>query len=134
MPSFPPLDEQLTHIRRGVEEIVPEDELARKLKKAERTGRPLIVKLGCDPSRPDLHLGRLEDVKVLRGIKLQGFEGVGDWLEIRATEISNGAGAEVTVEVRGAGDAVHYRARAVMVPAPAEANGTRPADVALEPA
>ncbi len=72
MPHFPPLDEQLRHIRRGVEEILPEDALVEKLKKAESTGKPLVVKLGCDPSRPDLHLGH---AVVLR--KLRQFQDLG---------------------------------------------------------
>lgn len=69
---FPPVEEQLAQIRRGVAEIVPEAELAEKLRQAEVTGRPLTVKLGCDPSRPDLHLGH---AVVLR--KLRQFQDLG---------------------------------------------------------
>ncbi len=83
--------------------------------------------------RPDLHLAQVKDVKVLRGIKLSGFEGQGDWLTVEATELSNGAGAELAVEVRSTEGAVHYRATAVMTVQQTLANGTRPADVALEP-
>ncbi|MDX1546983.1 MAG: tyrosine--tRNA ligase [Rhodothermales bacterium] len=72
MATFPPIDEQLAQIRRGVEEILPEEELAGKLKKAAKTGTPLVVKLGCDPSRPDLHLGH---AVVLR--KLRQFQDLG---------------------------------------------------------
>ena len=43
-------------IRRGVSEIIPEEDLARKTEKSIQTNKPLNVKLGCDPSRPDLHL------------------------------------------------------------------------------
>lgn len=66
MATFLPIDEQLQHIRRGVEEILPEDALVEKLKKAEKTGNPLVVKLGCDPSRPDLHLGHSVVLRKLR--------------------------------------------------------------------
>lgn len=66
MATFLPIEEQLQHIRRGVEEILPEDALVEKLKKAEKTGNPLIVKLGCDPSRPDLHLGHSVVLRKLR--------------------------------------------------------------------
>ena len=47
------IEEQLQLIRRGTDEIIPEDELIEKLKK----GQPLIVKAGFDPTAPDLHLG-----------------------------------------------------------------------------
>lgn len=76
MPSFPPIDEQLEHIRRGAEEILPEAALAEKLKKAESSGRPLIVKLGCDPSRPDLHLGHAVVLRKLRQFQDLGHQAV----------------------------------------------------------
>lgn len=44
-------------IRRGANEIVPEDELVKKLEKSLKENKPLNIKLGCDPTRPDLHLG-----------------------------------------------------------------------------
>lgn len=72
MPSFPSVDEQLKQIKRGVEEILPEDALEEKLEKSRKTGEPLTVKLGCDPSRPDLHLGH---AVVLR--KLRQFQDLG---------------------------------------------------------
>src|SRR5947207_8100958 len=61
-------DEQLALIRRGVNEIVPEDELRKKL----ATGRPLRVKLGIDPTGFDVHLGH---TVVLR--KLRQFQDLG---------------------------------------------------------
>ena len=70
--SFLPVDEQLTLIRRGAEEIIPEDILKKKLEKSEETDTPLIIKLGCDPSRPDLHIGH---GVVLR--KLRHFQDLG---------------------------------------------------------
>ena len=73
---FPPVDEQLQHIRRGVEEIIPEEELADKLMEAEKTGEPLIVKLGCDPSRPDLHLGHAVVLRKLRQFQDLGHQAV----------------------------------------------------------
>jgi len=76
MATFPPVDEQLKQIRRGVEEIIPEDELVNKLKEAERTGRPLIAKLGCDPSRPDLHLGHAVVLRKLRQFQDLGHQAV----------------------------------------------------------
>ncbi len=76
MATFPPIDDQLRQIRRGVEEILPEDELVEKLKNAERTGRPLVVKLGCDPSRPDLHLGHAVVLRKLRQFQDLGHQAV----------------------------------------------------------
>jgi len=55
--SFPSIDKQLTLIKQGAEEIIPEDELRDKLEQSRKNGQPLVVKLGCDPSRPDLHIG-----------------------------------------------------------------------------
>ena len=72
MSTFPPLEDQLAQIRRGTAQIIPEDALVEKLKRAEQTGKPLVVKLGCDPSRPDLHLGH---AVVLR--KLRQFQDLG---------------------------------------------------------
>ncbi len=70
--TFLPVAEQLAQIKRGVSEIVPEKELVEKLEKSYKTGEPLRVKLGCDPSRPDLHIGH---AVVLR--KLRQFQDLG---------------------------------------------------------
>ena len=72
--TFPSVDEQLKVLRRGVEEIIPEDELRKKLERSRETDTPLTVKLGCDPSRPDLHLGH---TVVLR--KLRQFQDLGHY-------------------------------------------------------
>jgi tyrosyl-tRNA synthetase len=55
--KLPPLNEQMDLIKRGTSEIIPEDELLKKLEKSFAEGKPLNIKLGCDPSRPDLHIG-----------------------------------------------------------------------------
>ncbi len=70
--SFPPVEEQLERLRRGVAEIISEAELADKLRRSRAEGRPLLVKLGLDPSAPDLHLGH---TVVLR--KLRQFQDLG---------------------------------------------------------
>ena len=59
-------------IRRGVEEILPEEDLEKKLERSLNNNEPLIAKLGCDPSRPDLHIGH---GVVLR--KLRHFQDLG---------------------------------------------------------
>ncbi|MEX0649089.1 MAG: tyrosine--tRNA ligase [Balneolaceae bacterium] len=64
--SFPSVKEQLAVIKRGTIEIVPEQELIDKLKKSKKDNRPLRIKLGCDPTRPDLHLGHSVILRKLR--------------------------------------------------------------------
>ena len=51
------IDEQIAYLGKGAAEIITEPELRAKLKKSEQTGRPLTVKVGFDPTAPDLHLG-----------------------------------------------------------------------------
>ncbi len=70
--NFKPVEEQLAYIRKGVAEIVPEAELKAKLEQSLKTGKPLRVKLGVDPSAPDIHLGH---TVVLR--KLKHFQDLG---------------------------------------------------------
>jgi tyrosyl-tRNA synthetase len=72
MPNFAPVDEQLAYIKKGSAEIIRESELRSKLEKSHTTGRPLRVKLGMDPTAPDLHLGH---TVVLR--KLKHFQDLG---------------------------------------------------------
>lgn len=55
--SFPPVDEQLTYLRKGLAELIREEDLRERLTQAAKTGRPLRVKAGFDPTAPDLHLG-----------------------------------------------------------------------------
>ena len=73
---FPPIEAQLEQLRRGVEEILPEDALVEKLKKAEKEKKPLVAKLGCDPSRPDLHLGHSVVLRKLRQFQDLGHQAV----------------------------------------------------------
>lgn len=53
-------------IRRGASEIIPEEDLVKKLEHSLKTNTPLNIKLGCDPSRPDLHLGHSVVLRKLR--------------------------------------------------------------------
>ncbi|MCU7495800.1 MAG: tyrosine--tRNA ligase [Ignavibacteria bacterium] len=70
--NFPPINEQMDLIKRGATEIIPEDELVKKLENSFKKNKPLNIKLGCDPTRPDLHLGHSV---VLR--KLAQFQSLG---------------------------------------------------------
>ena len=64
--------EQLEVLKRGLVDLVSEADLLKKLEKSYSTGRPLIVKWGADPSRPDLHLGHAVVIE-----KMRQFQGLG---------------------------------------------------------
>ena len=72
--DFPPVDEQLAVIRRGAAQIIVESELREKLEQARRGGRPLKVKLGLDPTAPDLHLGHTVVLRKLRDFQELGHQ------------------------------------------------------------
>jgi len=74
--KFLPVKEQMALIQRGVEEIIPEQELINKLEKSRETNTSLIVKLGCDPSRPDLHIGHGVVLRKLRHFQDLGHQAV----------------------------------------------------------
>ncbi|MBM3296427.1 MAG: tyrosine--tRNA ligase [Candidatus Aminicenantes bacterium] len=69
---FKPADEQLAYLKKGCVEIIQEDELRAKLERSRNTGKPLQVKVGFDPTAPDLHLGH---TVVLR--KMKHFQDLG---------------------------------------------------------
>ena len=71
-PKFKPVEEQLAYLKKGAAEIIPEPELVAKLEASRKTGKPLRVYLGVDPTAPDLHLGH---TVVLR--KLKHFQDLG---------------------------------------------------------
>ena len=64
--KFPDLNTQMDLIKKGVEEIIPEQELIKKIETSIKDSKPLAVKCGCDPSRPDLHLGHGVILKKMR--------------------------------------------------------------------
>jgi tyrosyl-tRNA synthetase len=72
MSTFASVDDQLTYLRKGSAEIIREADLRAKLEKSRASGKPLRVKLGMDPTAPDLHLGH---TVVLR--KLKHFQDLG---------------------------------------------------------
>ena len=74
--KFKTLDEQWLLISRGVEEILPEDALKVKLKKSISSKTPLNVKLGCDPSRADLHVGHGVVLRKLRHFQDLGHQAI----------------------------------------------------------
>ena len=73
-PADLPIDEQLAWLKTGTLDIVPEADLAAKLKRSRETGKPLRVKLGMDPTAPDLHLGHSVVLRKLRQFQQLGHE------------------------------------------------------------
>jgi tyrosyl-tRNA synthetase len=74
MTSFPPVTEQMDEIRRDALEIIPEEDLARKLERSLRSGEPLRIKQGFDPTRPDLHIGHAVSMRKLRTFQELGHD------------------------------------------------------------
>jgi tyrosyl-tRNA synthetase len=74
MPKFAPLNEQMDEIRRDVLEIIPLETLEKKLDRSIRSGEPLRVKQGFDPTRPDLHIGHAVSIRKLRTFQELGHE------------------------------------------------------------
>src|SRR5438874_12918211 len=71
-----PVNEQLALIRRGVHQIVPEDEMVKKLERSVATGKPLRVKYGIDPTGIDVHLGHTVAMRKLRVFQELGHQAV----------------------------------------------------------
>jgi tyrosyl-tRNA synthetase len=70
------VEEQLALIRRGAEQIVTQEELRKKLENSLRTGRPLRVKYGIDPTGIDVHLGHTVPLRKLRTFQELGHQAV----------------------------------------------------------
>jgi len=71
-----PVAEQLGILRRGALEVIPEEDFVRKLERAVKTSTPLRVKLGADPSAPDLHLGHTVVLQKLRDFQECGHTAI----------------------------------------------------------
>ena len=63
------IDEQLSYLGKGTVELIREPELRAKLEKSAATGKPLRVKLGADPTAPDIHLGHTVVIRKLRAFQ-----------------------------------------------------------------
>jgi tyrosyl-tRNA synthetase len=72
MANFPPVDEQLAYIKKGAAEIIREADLRERLENSLKTGKPLRVKAGFDPTAPDLHVGHTVLMR-----KLKHFQDLG---------------------------------------------------------
>jgi tyrosyl-tRNA synthetase len=74
--NFKPVDEQLAYLKKGIAEIIPEEQLKADLEKSRQTGNPLRVYLGVDPTAPDLHLGHTVVLRKLKHFQDQGHTAV----------------------------------------------------------
>ncbi|MBC8375974.1 MAG: tyrosine--tRNA ligase [FCB group bacterium] len=74
--KFPPVKEQLDILSRGVEDFVSPEGLEQKLAKSLASGKPLNIKLGADPSRPDLHIGHAVVLRKLRQFQDLGHQAI----------------------------------------------------------
>jgi tyrosyl-tRNA synthetase len=70
------IDEQLSYLAKGTTEIIRNTELREKLEKSAKTGKPLRVKLGADPTAPDIHLGHTVVIRKLRAFQELGHTAI----------------------------------------------------------
>jgi tyrosyl-tRNA synthetase len=70
--SFPPVEQQLTYLKKGLAELIREEDLRERLTASAKEGRPIRVKAGFDPTAPDLHLGHTVLIR-----KLKHFQDLG---------------------------------------------------------
>ena len=70
--SFPPVEEQLAYLKKGSVETIREPELRARLEQSAKTGKPLRVKAGFDPTAPDLHLGHTVLIRKLKHFQEMG--------------------------------------------------------------
>jgi len=74
--TFKPVAEQLAYLKKGSAEIIREAELQTKLEKSAKIGKPLRVKLGVDPTAPDIHLGHTVVIRKLKHFQEMGHTAV----------------------------------------------------------
>jgi len=70
--TFPPVGEQLDLLRKGALEIISEEDLEKKIARSVKTGKPLLIKAGFDPTAPDIHLGHTVLIR-----KMKHFQDLG---------------------------------------------------------
>ena len=66
------IDEQVAHLRKGTVDVIREEDLKKKLERSAKTGKPLRVKLGLDPTAPDIHIGHTVVIRKLRAFQELG--------------------------------------------------------------
>jgi len=72
--AFPLVNEQMDVIKRGVVELLPEEEMVQKIERSIKKNKPLIIKQGFDPTAPDIHLGHTVGIRKLRQFQELGHQ------------------------------------------------------------
>ncbi|RMH65463.1 MAG: tyrosine--tRNA ligase [Calditrichaeota bacterium] len=72
--AFPSINEQMDVIKRGTVDVLPEDELVKKLERSIKENKPLVIKQGFDPTAPDIHLGHTVGIRKLRQFQELGHQ------------------------------------------------------------
>ena len=70
------IDEQIAFLKKGAVDVIREDDLRKKLEKSQKTGEPLVVKYGADPTAPDIHLGHTVVIRKLKAFQQLGHTAV----------------------------------------------------------
>ena len=70
------IDEQISYLKKGAVEIIREEDLRKKLEKSAKTGKPLRVKFGADPTAPDIHLGHTVVIRKLKAFQELGHTAI----------------------------------------------------------
>src|SRR5829696_6078849 len=73
---MPTIDEQISQLSRRCERIISEDELRKKLERSAKTGKPLRIKLGMDPTAPDVTIGHAVPLSIVRQFQDWGHKAV----------------------------------------------------------
>ena len=66
------IDEQIAYLKKGSVELIREEDLRKKLERSAKTGKPLRIKLGADPTAPDIHIGHTVVIRKLRAFQELG--------------------------------------------------------------
>ena len=70
------IDEQIEFIKKGSVDLIREEDLRKKLERSAKTGKPLRVKLGADPTAPDIHIGHTVVIRKLKAFQELGHTAI----------------------------------------------------------
>lgn len=70
------IDEQISYLKKGAVDLIREEDLRQKLERSAKTGKPLRVKLGADPTAPDIHVGHTVVIRKLRAFQELGHTAI----------------------------------------------------------
>ncbi len=73
---FMTIDEQIAFLKKGSVDLIPEEDLRKKLEHSAKTGKPLRIKLGADPTAPDIHIGHTVVIRKLKAFQQLGHTAI----------------------------------------------------------